>query len=171
MKRRLFNAAAWVCLVLSVFCAAGWWWSHTRAYGLRFTGQPDSAVELVHGGIEAWHGHIVYTGPRPWKRSKSALAVYFLNFAAKEHPRMSAGWGLAYRERGGFGWGRGGAYVWLLRVPMWCPVMLFALLAASCFRIARMSRRPGCCAACGYDLRGTPSGWICPECGTARSAV
>jgi hypothetical protein len=28
----------------------------------------------------------------------------------------------------------------------------------------------GVCSACGYDLRGTPSGGACPECGTEREA-
>jgi hypothetical protein len=32
----------------------------------------------------------------------------------------------------------------------------------------RRRRRRGLCLACGYDLRGTPSG-ACPECGTSRS--
>ena len=27
---------------------------------------------------------------------------------------------------------------------------------------------PGCCPACGYDLRVTPAGEPCPECGEAR---
>jgi hypothetical protein len=169
VKRRLLSAGALVSLVLCILSGVAWWRSHTRAYGLRFTGQPDSAIELVHGGIEAWHGRVSYGGPRAWQRSEHPLAVYFLNFAAKEHPRMSASWGSAYRERWGFGWGRGGAYVWLLRVPLWTPMGVFGLLAASCFLMARKSNRAGCCPACGYDLRGTP-GNNCPECGVERVA-
>jgi hypothetical protein len=37
--------------------------------------------------------------------------------------------------------------------------------------VSRFTRRkpsvPGVCGKCGYDLRGNPSGKICPECGGA----
>lgn len=39
-------------------------------------------------------------------------------------------------------------------------------LAVTGFRVRRRARR-GRCTACGYDLRGSPSG-VCPECGVRR---
>jgi hypothetical protein len=59
-----------------------------------------------------------------------------------------------------------------LIVPLWCPFVLFALLAVPGTltwhrrRRARWRQRENRCASCGYDLRA--SGGRCPECGTAR---
>src|SRR5262249_37321410 len=56
-------------------------------------------------------------------------------------------------------------------------------LAASCvlpliwlwrlhLALARRRRlRDGQCPACGYDLRGSPAGGACPECGAEREAA
>jgi hypothetical protein len=50
--------------------------------------------------------------------------------------------------------------------PGWWPAALAGVVPISwlwlCVR-DRRRRRPGCCAACGYDLRATPE--RCPECG------
>jgi hypothetical protein len=61
-------------------------------------------------------------------------------------------------------------------VPWWCVVALTGMLpAAWCARRlwmaarARVRRHAGRCAACGYDLRGTPG--RCPECGRAAETA
>lgn len=54
-----------------------------------------------------------------------------------------------------------------LSVPLWMPA---ALLAAAGVLLVRRDLKPfppGRCAACGYNLRGSPS-IQCPECGTVR---
>lgn len=61
------------------------------------------------------------------------------------------------------------------QIPVWCDVSEIQCPLAIPFALAavptgllmlrqRRSRRPGCCAACGYDLTGNLSG-RCPECG------
>jgi hypothetical protein len=89
-----------------LLCAASvlaWTASYWRCNGLRFTGQPDSAIETVHGGIEAWHGRVWYNGARSgWNRSSNPYAVYLLNFPSGEHPRIARGWSSGYREFAGF---------------------------------------------------------------------
>jgi hypothetical protein len=44
----------------------------------------------------------------------------------------------------------------------------FALLIAPSVVRRAIRRRRGACVGCGYDLRGTPAGAACPECGVAR---
>jgi len=51
-------------------------------------------------------------------------------------------------------------------LPLWIPFVLIGLPTAWLWRRDRRRPRPGCCAACGYDLTGNVSG-RCPECGTA----
>ncbi len=61
--------------------------------------------------------------------------------------------------------------------PHWFFALLFAALPAlrlrSILRTRRRNRRDraGLCQHCGYDLRATPQGGRCPECGHATAAV
>lgn len=45
-------------------------------------------------------------------------------------------------------------------------VLLTAWLVSGCWKSILRSRRAQC-RSCGYDLRGLPSGVVCPECGKA----
>jgi hypothetical protein len=54
----------------------------------------------------------------------------------------------------------------IYRIPIWMLIACAAVVAVGAHtRVTRT--RPGTCAKCGYDLRG--SGDRCPECGTDRS--
>ena len=58
----------------------------------------------------------------------------------------------------------------LVAVPWWAVVLWFAVASLGCvLALRRMRPGPGCCRACGYDLRG--SAGACPECGAQRSAA
>lgn len=50
-------------------------------------------------------------------------------------------------------------------IPLWIPILLSGVFAASLWRRGRAGPVPGRCAVCGYDLRGLGVGVSCPECG------
>jgi hypothetical protein len=63
---------------------------------------------------------------------------------------------------------------WVALTPLWPGLIADAaawsaaawiLLAAPAAARRALRRRRGGCGACGYDLRGTPAGGACPECG------
>jgi hypothetical protein len=60
-------------------------------------------------------------------------------------------------------WGKKGAPVYVVLVPLWIPIVLVAGLTYWAHRRAR-GFPPGHCRRCGYDLTGNISG-TCPECG------
>jgi 4-amino-4-deoxy-L-arabinose transferase-like glycosyltransferase len=71
----------------------------------------------------------------------------------------------------GFAYVRGvfsGASYWMVAVPYWLIVLATAVLPVRWWFTRRRVRRwrtQGRCLGCGYDLRATPAGDRCPECG------
>jgi hypothetical protein len=61
--------------------------------------------------------------------------------------------------------------VWAVALIVMLPVWWALLVAALRARRRRIRRRKGFCERCGYDLRGSPTGGNCPECGTATTAI
>jgi hypothetical protein len=55
-----------------------------------------------------------------------------------------------------------------LTVPLWMPLIVFAVLPVRWLVLRRRHRAPFACPSCGYDLRATPD--RCPECGYATAS-
>lgn len=114
--------------------------------------------------------------PRGWNAAigLSAMlsaAVMFLAFLALIVTVFLAG-----RHEGGMEYGLGHATLILVLLPAWgVGVLLVPLLLKS--DLERRRRAVGSmspkCERCGYDLRATPRGGRCPECGepTAQAAM
>jgi predicted amidophosphoribosyltransferase len=49
-------------------------------------------------------------------------------------------------------------------LPLWLPLLFFAIPATWLYWRDRRHIPPGHCQSCGYNLTGNVSG-ICPECG------
>ena len=63
-------------------------------------------------------------------------------------------------------------YGWVLVIPLWVPFLVLSCWPAlAAVRWVRSRPRPGCCAACGYDLRGSVGSASCPECGAGILGV
>ena len=159
VKRRLFNAAAVVSLLICVAVAGLWLWSQWRSDSL-VTGSPS--LTLIAGssrrGIGLTITQIATPLPRGWSTYPPAVlpraAEAWTDFRASTQRVIVPGRG-AYRQVS-------------LHAPHWSVLVLFAIppLAAWALRRRKLQGLVPC-PACGYDLRGS-EGATCPECGAAR---
>src|SRR5579859_2701141 len=103
------------------------------------------------------------------------MPPYAYGRSPPQYPHSQPG----YKLKWGFEWrhfsdpmyadGRPGAYMSSLVLPIWCLVLVFAVLPTISLRKSVVRRREllrDHCFNCRYDLTGNTSG-ICPECGTA----
>jgi hypothetical protein len=190
MRRRLFNLAAALSLLLSLGIAVFW----TRSYGggdwihCRFDSRPPDGSWLTRefsmmseqGGARFEYKWIVYVDERAWRSGVGDFARWLWGGV----PRLATGKDDGYRwvsedgrMWGGFGidgWKVGVESRWhgrlnRLLLPYWSLCLLFAALPltwarrAIRARITRSRQQTGLCPTCGYDLRATPD--RCPECG------
>lgn len=128
------------------------------AFGMQSYGRPIRAHELKFAQRSPWHWRNVglitllppeYGAPR------------FVNLHQRDSPPNYLGFGFASYEQRPKGW--------LVFIPFWFLVLVFAASAWSCRKLARWSLRmnrlrQGLCPVCAYNLRATPE--QCPECGT-----
>jgi hypothetical protein len=163
MKRRLFNLAAAVSLVMMLATATLWVRSYFVADGVdyRRPGVGTTSLESSRGEI------VIFNDPM---ESFPNLNSRFqdLTFSASESRPLPpkgpsfAGFGFVYQPpqspiqdvvR----------FRQLLAFPLWFPTLLFGIAPALTAR-AYLARRvnTGLCPHCGYDLRATPD--RCPEC-------
>ena len=153
MKRRMFNFAAGVSLVLCVATVALW----VRSYRAG-----DSSPKVVVHGRE----YDAFT-------SLGGILITSSPVVADIDIRTTRFF-VTYWERPQISWTTGilnGDPFWRLRVEF--PVMLFVcglpLLMWLCKRVFESMRSCGgrgpACAVCGYDIRATTD--RCPECGAA----
>jgi hypothetical protein len=162
MKRRLFNLAAALSLVLCLATAALWVRSYYVSDQFGYTnGGPWIGMTSERAGISLaykhYHNHTLpnkgleyRASPRPSPRQISTfLGFFYWN---------GSGTGITF---------------WELIVPLWFIAVLVATFATlwlwnyDCRRRWVLRWRAGLCPTCGYDLRATPD--RCPECGIAAA--
>jgi hypothetical protein len=172
VRRRLFNFAVVVSTVLCVATVALWVRSYWTTDAIEQVGFPTqrgasipSAEFLSMRGLLYFCDYLPKPPPQRWELSSSPAdnwgdpstiakdnGLYFLGFG-------SSTFNSPYRAF----WSEYG----LVMVPHWFLALLFAA-GPAWWAIGRRSRnkRSGLCPTCGYDLRATPPGGRCPECGT-----
>ena len=192
MRRRLFNIAAVVSLLLCLAVGALWVRSlwHYELVEVEYTRWPRSD-KMDSGFFQvSWHSSTVsfkliteFVGPAHFR---DASAAWFTRSPAENPPGMR--WSKAgdetTRDMNG---DPDGFYTrhylwtpvlgvrrdtWMLGVRPWLPMALLAVMPAlwvKRFRKARRAKGLGLCPSCGYDLRASPE--RCPECGAIAKAV
>ena len=184
MMRRLFNLTAWASLAFLVPVIALWVRSYYAVDAIAITqrfGDPDAAGHGHRFASLSWSlGTMSAGGTTVMDRlPPDERVVTWTSFPASQLARRDPPWlrfqsSYSAESRRPPGWSRGTIVrAWRVTVPCWAVTVLAGLMPAwwavrrwGKVRGARRAAR-GCCARCGYDLRG--SAGRCPECGTARA--
>jgi hypothetical protein len=157
VKERLFNAAAMVSGALLVLLSALWLLSYFRTDALNLP-VPSGTVGLwSSGGCMSLGLSIISPG-------EHFPVLWFTGTPEKGLNLWEFHW---HHRNGPVGSGRTQRRLILL-FPGWVLAAVFAPLPALWLWSRRRRGDGEPCPACGYDLRGTPSG-PCPECGAERS--
>jgi hypothetical protein len=169
VKRRLFNAGALISLIACLGALVLGVRSHWRRDNAWYLGPESTAwCGVRYGGISMeWSSY----SPSPRRRPRWI-------FESERNTGFTVAEGRLWRVSIGGADLRNGYVV----APIWPLVLLFATPPMLWRRVRRRGRvLKSACPACGYDLRGTPSGGgaasgsgtptkTCPECGAASAA-
>jgi hypothetical protein len=173
MRRRLFNLAAMISLVLCGAVAGLWvhsgfravWWGHggsRNANGVTRQWEVGSRQGQVYWML-VWHwatsspeyvGSYLRSGP-------TQPSVWFWMPASTPIGFGAAGFYVERMRAPAVAWDRRFVFV-----PDWFLIGICLVLPAA--RWLKRTPVPGRCHTCGYDLRATPQ--RCPECGAVPEA-
>ena len=170
---RLRRIAKRVGLGVCVFLTTAWAVSTMFQFGVARSILP----RIQHGtGNTFYKGKIIVTDPQYWFRCESLfqgrIEINGLGVFLNEGVWISGPFGLNLSPHHfGFVLPRSriiavsGVQARLtVTVPMWLPLVVFAIPTAILWRRDRRPRK-GHCQHCGYNLTGNESG-VCPECAT-----
>jgi hypothetical protein len=180
VRRKLFNLATAVSLVLCVAVAGLWAISYTGRidlYSRFFLGRYDGDRRWLGYYLAGCDGQLSFEleqinyaarpTSKPVNRWSAEEAVGLYTPTMRVLP-FEGKWGFHFAN-----WYTPGPFgqlaVLRIGIPCWslvlttAPLPLFVLASRLAHR-----RRDGRCPTCGYDLRATPA--RCPECGTATAS-
>jgi hypothetical protein len=159
MKRRLFNAVALVSLLLALISVGLWVRSYWHV-DFVWVGLPRGAELAASSSVGALEVSVGARNHRlPFAEAAGRRSVAMSAFMPDD---VTTPWNhlLAFNARSG------GRTFLDITVPYWFLCVCSAI--APIWALRRALQRPAsACAACGYDLRGTPDNKTCPECGAA----
>jgi hypothetical protein len=163
MKRRLFNLAAAVSLVMMLALVVLW----VRSYWACDLWATRSAT--TYSNLESWRGALVIAHIAS-RRSVSFSPPYFYRLGPFAFGRALVNFTETRHSREPLSTRGPAADAVVVAFPYWLPVAaLLALPAAWIWTfVPKGAHGKGLCPRCGYDLRATPD--RCPECGTSVAA-
>jgi hypothetical protein len=174
MKRRLFKFAAAVSVVLCAATVALWVRSYYVYETLVWETQLNNGLLTVQGYsvrgrfVASYSRRLVSRPKTRFPRWHHATfdSTYLTSVPTRGDGSPALRF-ITYRDGTPAWW-----WGWAVAVPDWLVVLILSVLPTLRMRAAvisgRRSRR-GLCPSCGYDLRATPTGGRCPECGTPAS--
>jgi hypothetical protein len=186
MKRRLFNLAAAVSLLLCLATVALWVRSYSRgdvpscSWIRAFepsTTRWDAIAYVGRGGTLLSVSRMVLPQPhqgwgKPGFEFRKSVRLKPYYAATSPSGRWWNPSAFSYSsERQRLGPAGDSDQVWL-EFPLWLLLLIFLVMPVIALRADLRRRRqygPGCCPTCGYDLRATPE--QCPECGIVPPAA
>jgi hypothetical protein len=191
VKRRLYNLAAAVSLVLCVATVALWARSYCAADGrevtLKVTDAQNASVTRRSVILSSFRGsmdgtYLWFMGPKVSRAGAGRRIDWSVDAWTNQpqdvipvHDPAERWRASAYRSLMGFGYSQGGRHgerSLSFFVPHWALAALAASVPSLWWlgrRRRRISQRDGLCPTCGYDLRATPD--RCPECGMAAATT
>ena len=155
MKRRLFNLAAAVSLVMMLATVAAWWGSYQP-------GLSRSAFHAIEQGAQ------ITPHLKDWGSLDGKVTVIWVRRAKWTLALDRRVVGVHFHSETPFGFLQGPLPLRIHSIELgyaWLSSVQVACLAITGWLARRRGAAPGICPICGYDLRATPD--RCPECGTS----
>ena len=194
MKRLLLNLFTALSLLAFVLSAVGWVVGERRAWQFTYRRIDDEGRRTGDVSAWSWRGSLVVQAGKLERPHAGEAAVREPPPGPRHYDRWRGRPTMTPMDPdadrfGGFALTTYGYTFWpypptspgpyaptsvmnqVVMVPWYAILLVTAAVPLLRLRRAmRNRRRPGGCAACGYDLTGNVSG-VCPECGAASGAV
>lgn len=174
--RHLFTGMCGLSLILCLASAIFWIRSYSRSEGISYrstAGEQSLYTAKGHLVLDLYLTHWAQVRyPGVWmRRDRAGTPHNFLQDVVAGQVDIDFSW-----HRAGFAWYkkhlRNNDTITIAVAPFWSLSLITAALPLTwtaarlrSWRLRRRLRAQGRCENCGYDLRGTPLGNPCPECG------
>ncbi|MCX5659973.1 MAG: hypothetical protein NTW19_09665 [Planctomycetota bacterium] len=173
MMQRLLTFAAAVSMLIAVAALVGWVATAFWSFSVLQIGPRNTIhANLVAGGVSLGVEWETMTGMTAWEEPHLQVSPprSFNSIADPNYDDVRSE--IIFIRRGFVVHLNRTDHYAVVMLPCWFIILLSIPLPALWVRARRVRRRSlvGCCKACGYDLRGSPPGGDCPECGAKRAA-